>query len=143
MADEPVYTKPNSTVATEAWRKEDRDGPDESEARSFVVEGNDTRDFVGTDPIYENYATEAYKPVIAEDDSEASKLERDAVQRWDEINFPKSDDGEGSGSGDDQRSSGSGAERQGSDAPNGQQSGDASGESSERSPDGPTPPALP
>jgi hypothetical protein len=38
------------------------------EAREFVVEGNDQSQYIGTDPIYANYANETEAPLKAEGD---------------------------------------------------------------------------
>ena len=74
MADE-VDNRPTEQKEREQWYKdqaaviagEKPDSRDPGEARVMVVEGNDVSDYVGVDPMYQNYANETEKPGKAEE----------------------------------------------------------------------------
>ena len=74
MADE-VDNRPTEQKEREQWYKdqaaviagEKPDSRDPGEARVMVVEGNDVSDYVGVDPMYQNYANETEKPLKAEE----------------------------------------------------------------------------
>lgn len=79
---EAVYEKPNSQVDLESrqetgnrsglevstFREEDRE--DDGNARKFALEDNELDNFIGVDPIYQNYASDHLKPGRAEDGPE-------------------------------------------------------------------------
>lgn len=77
------YTRPNTLVEQEEWRKADREGkaPEApSEGRSFAVEGNDLSGYVGVDPEYQTYANDTEAPALNKDEQaladEAKELEK-------------------------------------------------------------------
>lgn len=64
----PYTTLPNEQAeyALFAAKEEGVELPELDTARSFVVEGNDTSQYVGVDPVYQNYADDTHKPLAAE-----------------------------------------------------------------------------
>lgn len=72
----PKYTKPTSQLDLEARQAKDFVNP------SVLVKGVDgepsDNGFIGVDPVYQNYANETDRPLLAEGGAE-SKLEKDYV----------------------------------------------------------------
>jgi len=60
------------STSDEYARRQAEKSDDEKDAgvRSFAVEGNDLDNYVGVDPIYQNYANESEAPLKAEDGPE-------------------------------------------------------------------------
>lgn len=79
--DKPYLTKPTTQVDLER-RLAAEDGEEQPEvgsARDFKVEGNDTSDYIGVDPMYQNYADETHKP-MASDGGVEERIEERAYE---------------------------------------------------------------
>lgn len=77
MADnEPNYTKPSSQIDLETRQAEDYEVP------TKLIQGTDPKPsengFIGTDPIYQNYANETEKPFLSDGGAEA-EIEKNFV----------------------------------------------------------------
>lgn len=83
------YSKPSSQLDLEERQENENRSPrilstsdqyeapeQDDNARDFTVEDNELDGYVGTDPVYQNYAVDTDKPMPAEEGAE-SKLEKE------------------------------------------------------------------
>jgi hypothetical protein len=74
MADEVQYTKPNSQLDLEARLERKNENPDVHVPVAVNPNPVGEEEYIGTDPIYQNYANETEKP-LAGDGAEQQVVE--------------------------------------------------------------------